>query len=156
MKLNKENIIAETEKFISEFNGFVVDIIIVNSNKITIELDTPQGISIGELEKVNRHLNIIFDNENNEFELTVSSPGMERPFKVLRQYKKNIGKNIKVKLKNGLVNEGSLLAVSENGIVLNYKTKESVEGKKKKTWVEKTVDLQFENIAETKKIITFN
>jgi ribosome maturation factor RimP len=155
MEITKENILKLTEERIASFDGFVVDLVVANGNKFTLELDTPKGISIGELEDVNRFLNKELDNETNEFELTVSSPGMERPFKVYKQYLKNLGRQIKVKTKDGKVTEGALANVNEKGITLNYKVKEAPEGKKKKEWVEKTAELLFENIAETKKIITF-
>ena len=127
----KENITQLANQRISEFNGFVVDVIIANGNKIIVELDSPTGISIGQLENVNRFLNNELDNEVNEFELTVSSPGMEKPFKVHPQYIKNIGRKVRVKFNDGKTVEGLLQQVNAEEIEIVYQTKKKNEKNKK-------------------------
>jgi ribosome maturation factor RimP len=150
----KEKIVELTQTKLSAFEAFLVDVVISPGNKIVIEIDSPQGISIGQCAELNRFLNAELDNEANEFELTVSSPGLEKPFKVYDQYKKNIDRQIKVRTVEGKEFEAKLKEVNENGILLHQRTKEKNE-KNKKEWVEKDIQLPFSQIKETRVILTF-
>jgi ribosome maturation factor RimP len=151
-KLHIEEIL--TDKLI-ELNVFLVDVQVSAIGKITVLADTEKGISIYELENINRYLNQVLDKENNDFELTVSSPGMDQPFKVIKQYQKNIGKRVGVKLLDGNKIEGILAKISNDGIELQDKVKIKKAGAKKKEWEEKQTIVLFSNIKETRKIITF-
>lgn len=151
----KEKIKELTETKLASFDGFLVDVMVSPGNKIIVEVDSPVGISIGQCAEINRFLNAELDNETNEFELTVSSPGLEKPFKVLDQYKKNVDRQVKVKTVDGKELEATLTAVNEKGITVHQKVKEIPEGKKKKEWVEKDIQLPFDQIKETRIILTF-
>jgi ribosome maturation factor RimP len=83
------------------------------------------------------------------FSLEVSSPGIDEPFKVFRQYTKNIGRNVEVMLNDGNIVEGKLLAASENLIQLEY-----TEGKNKKA-VTLVKEIPFEEIKQTTVLISF-
>lgn len=152
---SKEKIEELAVEHIKSFDGFLVDVVVSGTNKFLVEVDSPQGISIGQCEDLNRYLNKQLDNETNEFELTVSSPGLERPFKVKEQYAKNLGRDLKIRTTEGKELQALLKEVNNQGIVLMQKVKEIPEGKKKKEWVEKNIELPFENIKEAKIIITF-
>ena len=93
--------------------------------------------------------------ETENFELEVSSPGLDQPFKVLQQYQKYMGKAVEVKLADGQKVEGKLLEVNPNGIYLEQQTKENVEGKKGKQLVLRKSNLIFSQIKETRIIIKF-
>lgn len=138
-----------------ELNVFLVDVQISASGKITVMADSDKGISINELESINRYLNQALDKENNDFELTVSSPGMDQPFKVMNQYHKNVGKRVSVTLTNGSKLEGVLSNLNESGFEIHDKVKQKKEGSKKKEWEETQVRVNFSDIKETKKVITF-
>jgi ribosome maturation factor RimP len=150
----KEKIVEMTNSKLAAFGGFLVDVVISQGNKIVVEIDSPEGISIGQCAELNRFLNAELDNETNEFELTVSSPGLEKPFKVFDQYKKNIDRQVKVKTIEGKEFEAKLKEVSENGILIQQRVKEKNE-KNKKEWVERDIQLPFDQIKETKVILTF-
>ncbi len=150
----KEKIVELTETKLAAFGAFLVDVIVSPTNKIVVEVDSPQGISIGQCAELNRFLNTALDNEAHEFELTVSSPGLEKPFKVFEQYQKNIDRQIKVRTIEGKEFEAKLKEVNENGILLHQKVREKNE-KNKKEWVEKEIQLPFSQIKETKVILTF-
>ncbi|HYG50915.1 MAG TPA: ribosome assembly cofactor RimP [Flavobacteriales bacterium] len=151
----KEKIKALAESKLNDFDGFLVDLVVSNDNKILLEIDSPRGISIGECAELNRFLNKELDNETNEFELTVSSPGLEKPFKVYKQYEKNLNRQVKVRTVEGKEYTAKLSAVNKEGISLAAKVKEVPEGKTRKEWVDKSIELPFEQIKETKVIITF-
>jgi len=151
----KEKIKELAESKLSEFDGFLVDLVVSNDSRILLEVDSTHGISIGQCAELNRFLNKELDNETNEFELTVSSPGLEKPFKVYKQYEKNLNRQVKVRTVEGKEYTAKLNAVNEQGISLFTKVKEIPEGKIRKEWVDKNIDLPFEQIKETKVIITF-
>ena len=84
------------------------------------------------------------------FSLEVSSPGVEEPLKMLRQYKKNIGRNVEVMMNDDSKIEGKLIAVDELSFQVEY-----IEGKNKKA-VKITRDIPFGEVKQTKITISFN
>lgn len=158
----------KTEDLISEKPGFfLVDIKIGLSNNVRVFLDADQGINIDELVQINRNLykKIIESGTfpENDFALEVSSPGLDEPLKIQRQYLKNIGKNVEVLRKDGIKIEGKLKTVTEHSVLIeeekarlteNNKKNEVGQGKnKKKEYVEHNIP--FENIKSTKIQIKF-
>lgn len=145
--------IAETETL---SDAFIVSIAVRPGNAIEVLLDKDSGLNVEDCKKVSRHIESSLDREKEDFSLEVSSPGVGKPLLVHRQYLKNIGRTVKVKTEDGGKFEGELAEVSDEGIVLKHQEKETLPGKKKKEWVEKTVTLTFNNIKETKVVIRFN
>lgn len=134
---------------------YIVDINISSSNKITIEIDKPEGILITDCLAVSRHVEGNLDREKEDFELIVSSPGIDQPFKILKQYEKHLGKKVITKTVDGKKLTGTLEAVSADEIKLSEEVKEKVPGKSKKITVKKEYNIPFTEIKETKLIITF-
>lgn len=135
---------------------FVVDLKISQQNKITLEIDhETRPVSIEDCIEFSRQLEHNLDREIEDFELEVSSAGLSNPFRVHKQYVKNIGRTVKVMLKSSKVIEGELLAVKENSIVVKTESKEKIEGSKKKQLVIKEDEYKFEEINQTKLVITF-
>ena len=113
-------------------------------------------MTIDQCAKVNRYLQFHIDEEGwlgEKYTLDVSSPGIGRPLQLLRQYHKNIGRTLEVKVKEEKSYKGILIAVGETDITLEWKERVK-EGKKKKTVVIQAPIL-FEQIAEAKVKITF-
>jgi ribosome maturation factor RimP len=100
-------------------------------NNIKVFLDGDSGIAIGQCASVNRKLyKFIEENEffaNNDFSLEVSSPGVDEPLLLHRQYKKNIGRSVEIVLKDGLKVEGKLMDATPEAITI-----EVTKGKGKK------------------------
>ncbi len=140
---------------IAEGSNFIVDIIAKPGNKIIIILDNDDGVSIKDCVEMNRYIESKLDREVEDFELNVMSPGLTEPFKTLRQYKKNRGKQIDVITKEGKKLTGKLLSVTEEAIELETKVKEKVEGKKGKQLITNNIKLTFNQIKETKIVISF-
>jgi len=105
--------------------------------------------------KVSRGIEHNLDREVEDFELSVSSPGLLEPFVVHKQYVKNIGRRVTVKTHEGSKQEGLLEEVTEEHIRLTDKVKERIEGRKSKQWVDKEYLFKFEEIKETKVVISF-
>jgi len=136
---------------------FLVDIKLQESNnKLEVFVDSDTGINYVKCQKLSRYLEQYIDEGKwlgEKYILEVSSPGLTRPLKFNRQYKKNIGRKVLVKLKSGEKQEGELKEVSETNIVIEQKVKVK-EGKKKVTKV-LTIPILFDDIKETKIKITF-
>ena len=138
----------------SEETLFLVDFIFKGSGrsgKLTILLDGDDGISIDQCASISRRLSRFMD-ENIELEspltLEVSSAGLDHPISMLRQYQKNVDKNIKTTLNDGTEIEGKLLSATEEEIVI-----EVLKDKKKKLTEERNIN--FENINKTIVLISF-
>lgn len=145
------------ERIAERDNGlFVVELSISSSNVITVELDKYEGgVSVEDCMSVSRNIEHNLDREQQDFELNVSSAGLDRPLRVLPQYIKNIGRTVKVVKIDGAKIEGTLVEVNEERIVLEKSMKEKVEGKKKKEVIVEQHELPFSNIKETKIVISF-
>lgn len=140
-------LLADTEDI------FLVSVRIKPTNNIKIFLDADSGLSIEKCVKINRALYKIIEEEgwypDGNFSLEVSSPGLEEPFKMFRQYKKNIGRKVEVVLKDETKREGKLLEATEQAITIEY-----TEGKNKKA-VTLTKEIPFDEIKQTTVIISF-
>jgi ribosome maturation factor RimP len=132
---------------------FLVDIRIKPTNNIKVYIDADQGASIEKLVQLNRRLYKDIEESNffpdGDFSLEVSSPGLDEPLKMRRQYVKNIGREVEVLLNEGIKKEGKLLSVTDEEITL-----EEERGKnKKKEIVQHTIP--FNQIKTTKIQIKF-
>lgn len=138
-------------------NGlFVVDLRISSSNQINVELDKHDGnVSVDDCIRVSRNVEHNLDREDEDFELNVSSAGLDKGLRVFAQYKKNIGRDVKVKRKEGGKIEGTMIDATEEQIVVQTTRKERIEGKKKKETIVEDHVIPMSNIQETKIVISF-
>lgn len=143
------------EEKLAEGANFIVDIAVKTGNKITVLLDNDNGVSISDCVAMSRHIESNLDREAEDFELNVMSPGLSEPFKILRQYQKNIGKQVDVVTKEGKKLTGKLLDANDLGISLETKVKEKVANKKGKQLIINNINLTFNQIKETKIVISF-
>ena len=151
-----EKIVRElAQSRLDEFDGFIVDLTISSNNHIKLVIDSDTSIAVSDCMSVSRNVEHNLDREVEDFSLEVSSAGLDQPFKHLRQYKKNVGREIKVKLIDDKVIEGLLKLVEAEQIVVMSRQKERIEGRKAKKWVESEHVLNFSEIKETKVIISF-
>ena len=154
--MSKENQIETVQKLLHPLltdDIFLVDIKIKPVNNIKIYLDADSGLGIEKCIKINRALYKVMDEmgiyPDGDFSLEVSSPGIDEPLKLHRQYVKNIGRNVEVTLKDDSKKSGKLTTVNETDIVLEF-----TEGKNKKA-VLKQVAIPFSDIKETIVLIKF-
>ncbi len=135
--------------YITDKDLFLVDLK-VTPGKITVLVDKPAGITIDECVLLNRYLYKEMESsgvfENKEFE--VGSPGIDQPLKVLGQYKRRIGRSVKILLNDGKQHTGILVNANDQELQLQETFKEKIAGKK----VEKqlTITLPMQIIKETK------
>lgn len=136
---------------------YLVDITVGGDNRIFVEIDKEVGyVSIEECISVSRNIEHNLDREVEDFSLEVSSAGIDKPFRVIKQYLKHIGKNVTVQtVEHGKKLEGLLKSADEKGIVLEISEKRRLEGKKKKVLVTEEFPLTYDEIKETKLVIAF-
>ncbi len=124
-----DTLLAESPEF------FCINLKIKPTNNIKIFLDGDMGITIEKCVQINRKLyKFIEENgfyEEGDFSLEISSPGVDEPLKLIRQYQKNIGRFLEITFENDTVKEGQLMEVLENEIII-----ETTEGKGKKAIIE--------------------
>ncbi|MFT4601838.1 MAG: ribosome maturation factor RimP [Arenicella sp.] len=147
-----EERIAERDEML-----YIVEITIGGANQILIELDREEGfVAIEDCISISRNVEHNLDREEQDFALEVSSAGMTKPFRVLKQYIKNVGREVKVEgHEHGKSVEGLLKSADENGFVIETKEKKRIEGKKKKEWVIEEIPFSYNEVKETKLIISF-
>ncbi|MBL7743478.1 MAG: ribosome maturation factor [Chitinophagaceae bacterium] len=139
---------------------FLVEIRIKPTNNIKVFLDADNGISIDRLVQYNRKFYKELEESGffpgGDFSLEISSPGLDEPLKLYRQYLKNIGRSVEVIRKDGVKTEGKLISASESDIVVEEEKGKSLHSRqagKKKEAV--THIIPFDNIKTTKVQIKF-
>ena len=137
----------------SEPSYFLVEVRIKPINNVKVYIDGDQGISIEKCVRYNRALYKKLEESGlfppGDFSLEVSSPGLDEPLKLHRQYKKNIGRQVELVLQDGVKVEGRLIEVSEDGVII-----EETKGRNKKKEIVNHTFL-FENIKTTKIQVVF-
>lgn len=156
--ISKKKVLGLIEERIAELaNGlFVVDLSISTTNVIHVEIDKHEGgVAIIDCMSVSRNVEHNLDREEEDFEIHVSSAGLDKPFRVMAQYIKNIGREVKVVLNDGTKLTGVLKSANEKEIVIENSRMEKPEGKKKKELIVEQHVLPMDQIKETKIVITF-
>ena len=128
--------------------NFLVEVKIGPGNNVKIFVDADRGISIDKLAQYNRSLYRQIEESglfpNNNFSLEISSPGLDVPLKLRRQYLKNIGRYVEILLKDGFKKEGKLISATDEEIVIE----EEKGNKKKKEFIQHS--LSYDDIKTTK------
>jgi ribosome maturation factor RimP len=134
---------------------FLIDLQFLADNKIFVEIDGDNGVSLDECIRVSRGVEHNLDREEEDFSLEVTTPDIAQPIKVTRQYIKNINRVLTIRLKDNTRVEGMLKSVSEGGIELEWKAREPKPIGKGKITVIKKATISFGDIAEAKVKIIF-
>jgi len=153
--ITKEQILELIEEKLKENNCFLVELEIEEGNKISIEIDSYDGITVSDCVEISKVVDGNLDREVEDFEMNVSSAGLDKPLRVIEQYKKNIGREVKVVPVDGLVVKGELVEVADEEIMVEFSVKERIEGRKKKETIVKQERIKFNNIKETTIIVSF-
>ncbi|MDR0573992.1 MAG: ribosome assembly cofactor RimP [Tannerella sp.] len=134
---------------------YLVDISVSPDNLISIEIDNDQGVNIDDCVVLSRYVEERLDREKEDFELEVGSSGITSPFKIVRQYLKNIGNEVEMLLRSGIKLTGILKAADDNGATITIEKKvKTADSKRKMTvWEEQTYS--YDEIKYTKYLIRF-
>ena len=147
-----EEIRKIAEGKLTDPSQFIVDVIVSSKRKpqkVTVILDGDSGVSIDHCADISREISKALDDSmllTDSYLLEVTTPGLDQPLKLHRQYKKNIGRRMRIKISDKIV-EGKLVGVSDSGITI-----ESGDGKK----IEKSlVELKFSEIDKSIVLVSF-
>ncbi len=155
MMIEKTGLKQIVEGFLSETDYYLVDLIITPENKIIIEIDAFEGVSLDFCANLNKFVESKLNRDDEDFELEVSSAGITQPFKVLKQYEKNIGNEVETVTKSGLKLSGVLKEVQPDFFVLETEKKVKTEDSKRKVTVVEDQKFTYQEIKTTKYIIRF-
>ena len=135
---------------------YLVDVTVSKDNEIEVIIESEEGrIELDDCVAISRYFETCFDREKEDYELTVTSAGLDLPFKVLKQYIKAVGTKVEVQLKGGKKLIATLTAADEESITLSYTAKEAVEGKKKKELVEHNDRITMDQVNSVRPYIEF-
>ena len=151
LKEKVEQLIAEG---VEGTDIFLVKLTVSSSNDINVLLDSDSSLTLSDCRSISRAIESSLDRDDEDFSLTVSSSGVGEPL-VLRQYKKNIGRKVRVTLIDGEIIEAKMVAADDKGVELEWKSREKKPtGKGKITVVNKRL-LDYQSIKQTIVLITF-
>ncbi len=135
---------------------FLVDLYLHQGNKLEVFIDCDSGMTVEKCQRISRYLEHHIDEEGllgEHYGIEVSSPGLGRSLKLVRQYQKNIGRTFEFTLIEGDPITGVLKAATDKVITVEF-TVETKEGKKKKKETVQT-EIPFENIKKAMVVISF-
>ncbi|WP_299127421.1 ribosome assembly cofactor RimP [uncultured Winogradskyella sp.] len=133
---------------------FLIDFTMSTSNAIKIVIDGDRGVLVEDCIFISRAIEHNLDRDEYDFSLEVLSSGAASPLLLPRQYSKHVGRNLEVKTNNNTI-EGTLKSIEDNGITLQWKTREPKPVGKGKVTVNKEASIAFNDIKEAKVKIKF-
>lgn len=152
----KENVTQLLEAALAERPElFLIDFKILADNTIEVIIDGDQGVSVEDCIAISRAIEHNLDREEEDFSLQVMSAGVSEGLQNIRQYKKNIGRKLKVQKTDQSIVEGELKTVTPNDITIVWKAREPKPVGKGKITVTKEACVSFEDIKNAKVMITF-
>ena len=155
--MNVSDIIDAISDEIVARNCYIVEISISKDNDIEITIESEEGrVELDDCVVISRFFESKFDRETEDYSLTVTSAGLDQPFKVLKQYLKAVGSKVEVMLKGGKKMVAVLTEADQESITLKYSVKEAVEGKKKKEFVEHIDRFTMDQVNSVRPYIEFN
>lgn len=166
--MTKEDISRAIADYLSSHNLFLVDIIISKDDDIEITIESKDAdVKIDNCVEIDHIVSAAFNRDVNDYSLTVTSAGLDQPFKVPGQYEKFKGKEVELVVKQlGEENEGikrgaggkitgSILSVAETGIEVSVTERVKNPGEKKGREVTKSVFFAFDNIKSCRPVVKF-
>jgi ribosome maturation factor RimP len=150
---NKIQKVVETTDLGKEF--VIVDIEAKPKNNFTVFLESLEGITISDCVKVSRHIEQHFNRDDEDYDMNVSSAGLDKPLKAPIQFVKNIGKTAEVVTNDDKKLKGVLMNYNKSSISLSYFEKEKMEGSKKMHLVEKNIEIELNKIKTVTIVVSF-
>lgn len=151
--IKTQDIANVVQNHLTDSDLFLVDVTVSDDNEVEVLLDSERDITIDDCVGVNDAIINAFDKDKEDYELTVGSCGLTSPFVVLRQYYKNVGNMVEILTADGRKLKGTLAGADEQGVVLTFKEKQKIEGKKRPEMVMVELPLKYSEIQYTKNII---
>ena len=143
-----------TEVLLDKPTVFLIDLTITDSFKIIVNIDGDNGVALQDCIDISRTIENNLDREEQDFSLEVASVGVGSPLKMVRQYKKNVGRTLIVKLATQTI-EAELVEANDNFIILSWKAREPKKIGKGKETVQKRQEIPYTDIKEAIVTVTF-
>lgn len=150
--LDKQLLEQAINQQLTQTDYFLVSLTVSLTNSIVIEIDSQQGVDLDFCVSLHRHIESVFDRDVEDYELEVGSAGLTSPFKVLRQYEKNIGNSVEVLASTGIKTKGTLIAVTPEYFTIEEQKMLRKEGDKRKMLYTETVTFAYGDVKATKLI----
>ena len=136
---------------------YIIEVTVSKDNDVEVTIESEEGkVELEDCVAISRFFETKFDRETEDYSLTVTSAGLDQPFKVLKQFAKAVGKKVEVQLKGGKKMVAVLEAADEESITLKYSQKEAVERKKKKEIVEHVDRFTMDQVNSVRPFVEFN
>lgn len=131
--MNSKEILEKIAPAVESCGAFLVDVTVSADNDIEVVIESKDGIvTMEDCVAIDKAFHEIWNQDEEDYALTVSSAGLDRPFKVLQQYKKAIGQMVEARVKGGRKFVAELVDADAESVTLRHTAKVAVEGKKKK------------------------
>ncbi len=153
--INRDVIEHIVKDFIKDTDYFIVDINVGINNQIKVYIDSYQTVSLDYCVQLTKEIETKLNRDIEDYDLEVSSAGITSPFKVDKQYHKNLGNEVEIFTTESKKIIGKLLNHQEDKITVEIETKEKLEGAKRKTLVKKEVLIQKKDIKTIKQHLRF-
>lgn len=135
---------------------YIVDVFVSKDNDVEVTIESEEGtVELEDCVAVSRFFESCFDRDREDYSLTVTSAGLDQPFKVFRQYRKAVGSKVEVAFRGGRKLVALLVAAEEEAITLKWSAKEAVEGSKKKVMVEHEERFGMQEVNSVRPFIEF-
>ena len=147
--ITKDHIRKLAQEHIAGTGIFLVDVRLSSTGRITVLIDRPDGVTIDDCAMLSRQISNDLGEEGGDFELNVSSPGLDMPLLVPEQFRKNEGRMVEVITHEGDRLKGVMMNVTHGGFDLKSETRI------KKEVTETVRSFNFEDVKSVKVIISF-
>jgi ribosome maturation factor RimP len=151
--MDKAFVAEKVANYLKDSDLYPVDVRVEAGARVVVEIDGDRPVSIDDCIGLSHHIESQLNRDVEDYELEVGSVGISQPFRVVRQYRNAVGKEVEVLLSSGKKYTGILQAIDEKAIVLRVKQQVKPEGAKRKTTVETDLTFDFNAIKYTKNII---
>jgi ribosome maturation factor RimP len=152
--IDKNIIIKLLEQKLEGTDVFPVEVIVKPNNSIRVFLDSDSAVTLKHCAEINKFIEANLDREKEDFELEVSSAGLDQPLRMIRQFKNNIGKQIKIITNDGRLLTGELHAVNSETIDVAVVEEDKKTKNKSKKEIS-IIQVLFSDIKKAKRIVSF-
>jgi|WetSurMetagenome_2_1015567.scaffolds.fasta_scaffold686461_2 ribosome maturation factor RimP len=146
--ITEKKVIEIVDAHLKGTSRFLVEVAVKSGNRIALFIDGDQGILVGDCQELTRHIESKLDRDAEDYELTVSSAGADRPLMLPRQYRRHTGRELEVHTKDGKSLSGKLVSAGDEGIEL-----ETVPSKKEKKT--ERYNINYQEIKEARVKLSF-
>lgn len=148
--IQRDVLLTMVESFLADSDCYLVDLSVAPDNRIVVEIDSFEGVSVDFCADLSRYIESCLNREVEDFELEVGSTGLTEPFKIRKQYQKNLGNEVEVLTQDGRKFQGVLVDVAENGFLVEVENMVRKEGAKRRTKQIDTIELKYADVKYTK------